>query len=75
MKKTDAPSLTLGYVIFYVADVSATIDFWVAAFGCQRKFAHESGQYSELETGANWELRWDEKNIRIVQFKHRVVAA
>lgn len=29
----------------------------------------------ELESGANWDLRYDPKNIRIVQFKHRNVAA
>lgn len=29
----------------------------------------------ELETGANWDRRYDAKNIRIVQFKHRIVAA
>lgn len=30
---------------------------------------------AELETGANWDLRYDEKNVRIVQFKHRNIAA
>ena len=29
----------------------------------------------ELQTGANWDRRYDPKNIRIVQFKHRIVAA
>lgn len=29
----------------------------------------------ELETGANWDRRYDPKNIRIVQMKHRNVAA
>jgi lactoylglutathione lyase len=41
----------LGYVILYVPDVPATIAFYERAFGLQRRFVHESGQYAELETG------------------------
>ncbi len=45
-------NLRLGYVIIYVPDVAATIDFYERAFGLKRRFVHESGQYAELETGA-----------------------
>lgn len=44
--------LRFGYVIVYVPDVSATIEFYERAFGLSRRFVHESGQYAELETGA-----------------------
>jgi uncharacterized glyoxalase superfamily protein PhnB len=41
----------LGYVIHYVRDVAATLDFHERAFGLARRFLHESGTYGELETG------------------------
>jgi catechol 2,3-dioxygenase-like lactoylglutathione lyase family enzyme len=41
-----------GYTILYVADVAASLDFYEAAFGLERRLLHESGQYAELETGA-----------------------
>lgn len=39
------------YTIFYVDDVPATLDFYERAFGLQRGFLHESGDYGELTTG------------------------
>jgi lactoylglutathione lyase len=44
--------VTLGYVLVYVPDVARTVTFWQRAFGLEVRFAHESGTYSELETGA-----------------------
>jgi len=44
--------MKLGYTIAYVADVAASLDFFEQAFGLQRRFLHESGDYGELETGA-----------------------
>lgn len=44
--------MKLGYVILYVANVPATVDFYEKAFGLQHRFLHESGQYAEMETGA-----------------------
>lgn len=41
-----------GYTILYVADVAATVRFYEAAFGLSCRFAHDSGLYSELETGS-----------------------
>lgn len=42
---------TYGYTIFYVADVAATLAFYVAAFGCTQKFLTPDQDYGELETG------------------------
>jgi catechol 2,3-dioxygenase-like lactoylglutathione lyase family enzyme len=43
--------MRFGYTILYVRDVAATLDFYERAFGQQRRFLHESGEYGELETG------------------------
>jgi len=43
--------MKFGYAIIYVPDVSASLTFFVNAFGLQRKFLHESGTYGELATG------------------------
>lgn len=42
--------MRLGYVIVYVRSVSATVEFYEAAFGLARRFVQESGQYAEMET-------------------------
>ncbi|MBB3227250.1 putative glyoxalase superfamily protein PhnB [Luteibacter sp. Sphag1AF] len=44
--------MRLGYTLVYVADVEATVDFYERAFGLERRFVHESGQYAEMETGS-----------------------
>ncbi len=48
------PSVSLGYVILIVKDVSATLAFYEAAFGLSRRFfTDDNGKaYGELETGA-----------------------
>jgi len=43
--------MKLGYTIVYVPDVAASLSFFEAAFGLQKKFLHESGVYGELDTG------------------------
>jgi lactoylglutathione lyase len=43
--------MRLGYVILYVVDVPATLEFYERAFGLVRRFLHESNTYGELETG------------------------
>lgn len=43
--------MRLGYVIVYVADVPATVEFYERAFGLTRRFLHESNMYGEMETG------------------------
>lgn len=47
-------SVSLGYVILYVRDVSTSMSFYEKAFGLSRRFFHdENGNaYGELETGA-----------------------
>lgn len=35
----------------YVENVVETLEFYEKAFGCQRLFVHESGDYGELSTG------------------------
>ncbi len=44
--------MQLGYIIIYVADVDAAINFYQSAFGLTSKFVHESGDYAELQTGS-----------------------
>jgi lactoylglutathione lyase len=48
------PSVTLGYVILFVPDVSASLAFYEQAFGLSRRFSNEQDgkAYGELETGA-----------------------
>ena len=48
------PSASLGYVILYVKDVSASLAFYEKAFGLSRRFfTDDNGKaYGELETGA-----------------------
>lgn len=50
----ETPSPSLGYVILYVEDVAACLDFYEKAFGLSRRFFHDEGgkAYGELETGA-----------------------
>ena len=43
--------MKLGYIIVYVPDVAASLEFFERAFGLNRRFLHESGTYGELETG------------------------
>lgn len=40
------------YTILYVDDVSASLSFFERAFGLERIFLHEGGDYGELATGA-----------------------
>src|ERR1039457_209653 len=48
------PSVSLGYVVLYVKDVSATLTFYEQAFGLSRRFFNDDNgnAYGELETGA-----------------------
>jgi lactoylglutathione lyase len=44
--------LTLGYVIFYVADVARAVDFYERAFGMTPRFVSPENDYGELDTGS-----------------------
>jgi uncharacterized glyoxalase superfamily protein PhnB len=50
----NTPSVSLGYVILYVKDVSASLAFYEKAFGLTKRFFHDDAgkAYGELETGA-----------------------
>ena len=43
--------MKFGYTILYVPDVAASISFMESAFGMQRGFVHDGGDYGELATG------------------------
>jgi lactoylglutathione lyase len=43
--------LKLGYTILYVSNVAETLQFYLTAFGIEKKFIHEGGDYGELSTG------------------------
>lgn len=43
--------MKFGYTILYVEDVGRSVRFYEEAFGLERRFVHESGQYAEMETG------------------------
>ena len=49
-----SPTSTLGYAILFVQDVSASLEFYEAAFGLTRRFYRDDHgkSYGELETGA-----------------------
>lgn len=44
--------MKFAYTIVYVSDVAASLAFFEQAFGLQRRFMVETGDYGELETGA-----------------------
>ena len=44
--------MNLGYVLIYVADVRAAVDFYERAFGLTTRFVADGDQYAEMETGA-----------------------
>ncbi|HWQ92585.1 MAG TPA: VOC family protein [Clostridia bacterium] len=70
------PTPSLGYVILYVQDVSASLTFYEQAFGLARRFFHEEdGQaYGELETGAT-RLAFASLELAKEHLKQDVVAA
>jgi lactoylglutathione lyase len=43
--------MKLRYTIIYVPSVESSIRFFGQAFGLEKKFLHESGDYGELKTG------------------------
>jgi len=43
--------MRLGYTILYVENVALSVGFYEQAFGLERKFVHESGDFAEMNTG------------------------
>ncbi len=44
--------MNFGYTIIYVPSPDAALTFYESAFGFQRRFLSEEGDYGELDTGA-----------------------
>ena len=72
----NTPSVSLGYAILYVKDVSASLAFYEQAFGLSRRFfTDENGMaYGELETGAAC-LSFASLELAKVQLKQDVITA
>jgi uncharacterized glyoxalase superfamily protein PhnB len=72
----DTASASLGYVIVYVQDVSATLTFYEEAFGLTRRFFNEEDgkAYGELETGAA-RLAFASLELAQANLKRDVIAA
>ncbi len=70
------PSVSLGYVILYVKDVSAALAFYEEAFGLSKRFFHDDNgkAYGELETGAT-RLAFASIELAKAHLKQEVVAA
>jgi uncharacterized glyoxalase superfamily protein PhnB len=75
-KTMSTPSVTLGYVVLYVNDVSATLTFYEQAFGLSRRFYNDDDGkvYGELETGAT-RLAFYNLELAKTQFPKFVMAA
>jgi lactoylglutathione lyase len=77
IEKTIEPAtVSLGYVILYVEDVSASLCFYDEAFGLARRFFHVDGNkaYGEVDTGAT-RLAFASINLATEHLKQEVVAA
>jgi lactoylglutathione lyase len=72
----NTPSVSLGYVILYVNDVSASLAFYEAAFGLSKRSFHDDNgkAYGELETGATL-LAFVSLELANSQLKGGVLAA
>jgi len=75
-KTMSTPSVSLGYVILYVKDVSATLTFYEGAFGLSRRFFNDDNgkAYGELETGAA-RLAFASLELANAHLKQEVVVA
>ena len=77
IEKTIEPAtVSLGYVILYVEDVSASLCFYTEAFGLARRFFHVDGNktYGEVDTGAT-RLAFASLNLATEHLKREVTAA
>jgi lactoylglutathione lyase len=70
------PIVSLGYVILYVKDVSASLSFYEESFGLSRRFFHEADgkAYGEMETGAT-RLAFASLELAKEHLKQEVIAA
>jgi uncharacterized glyoxalase superfamily protein PhnB len=72
----NTPSVSLGYVILFVKDVSGSLAFYEQAFGLSRRFFNDDNgkAYGELETGAAC-LAFASHELAKAQLKQEVVVA
>lgn len=43
--------MRLGYTIIFVDDVAEAVQFYERAFGIEREFVHEAGDFAQMATG------------------------
>lgn len=67
--------MKLGWIIHYVNDVAATLEFYERAFGLARKFMTEEQDYGELVTGDTTLAFASEALIRSQQIPFRAQQA
>ncbi len=63
--------MQLRYIILYVPDVGAAMDFYARAFGLDLRFLHDGGDYGEMATG---ETRLAFSSIALMQSLGKQVA-
>ena len=63
--------MKLGYTTLYVPSVQTNVEFYDRAFGIERRFIQESGQYAEMETGATALAFVDEKMMMSTFYNFR----
>jgi lactoylglutathione lyase len=75
-KAMNTPAASLGYVVLYVKDVSASLAFYEEAFGLSRRFYNnDNGKaYGELDAGAA-RLAFYSFELAKTQFKDGIVTA
>ena len=64
--------MQLLYIILYVPDVGAAMDFYARAFGLELRFLHDGGDYGEMATG---ETRLAFSSIALMQSLGKQVAS
>jgi catechol 2,3-dioxygenase-like lactoylglutathione lyase family enzyme len=64
--------MQLRYIILYVPDVGAAMDFYARAFGLELRFLHDGGDYGEMATG---ETRLAFSSIALMQSLGKQVAS
>jgi predicted enzyme related to lactoylglutathione lyase len=64
--------MQLRYIILYVPDVGAAMDFYARAFRLELRFLHDGGDYGEMATG---ETRLAFSSIALMQSLGKQVAS
>jgi catechol 2,3-dioxygenase-like lactoylglutathione lyase family enzyme len=64
--------MQIRYIILYVPDVGAAMDFYARAFGLELRFLHDGGDYGEMATG---ETRLAFSSIALMQSLGKQVAS